>query len=267
MSNFFIIEGISSVSAVINNTLNAYSNSRRRLTDVYFDMSKIAKYDRANYGRYRFLKENAHRCGYVFHESTTDEISVMVSGNTHGGIAAKMEFFEIDTLSADKIKDNSFYCYLDGVDDPFNVGYIVRTMYAFGVSGVILPENNKMNLFASTVIKSSAGLTERVDMHTASPELLCSAFREKEYKIVCSSLRDSVPCHDADLKYPLLLVIGGEKRGISRAILSNADLNVRIDYSVPFNGSLPSVCAASVLGYEIGLQNGNTKCFKEKLIL
>jgi tRNA G18 (ribose-2'-O)-methylase SpoU len=47
------------------------------------------------------------------------------------------------------------------------------------------------------------------------------------------------------------LVIGGEKRGISRKILEQSDMNVRIDYAIPFNGSLPSVCATSVLAYEI----------------
>lgn len=255
MNNSLIIEGITSVSAVINNTLNAYSNSKRRASDVYFDMSKIAKYDRANYARYRFLKENAEKCGYLFHECTPEEFSVLVSGNTHGGIAASVSYKELEALSLDAVRENSFYCYLDGVDDAYNLGYIVRSMYSFGAKGIILPENNKMNLFPSTVIKSSAGLTEHIDMFTASPDELCRIFKEKKYRIVCTSLRDSVPCQNADLTSPLLLVIGGEKRGISRQILSNANLNVRIDYAVQFNGSLPSVSAAAVLGYEISRQN------------
>lgn len=255
MTSTFIIEGISAVSAVINNILNSYSNSQRRLTDVYFDMSKISKYDKTNYARYRFLEKNAEKCGYIFHESTPEEISQIVSGTTHGGIAARVSSFETEALSDEEVKKDSFYCYLDGVDDPFNLGYIIRTMYAFGAAGIIMPENNKMNLFPATVMKSSAGLTEHIDMFTASPEVLCEIFAKKGYKIVCTSLRDSIPCREADMTYPILLVIGGEKRGISRNILSKADFNVRIDYSVPFNGSLPSVCAASVIGYEVSSQN------------
>jgi len=255
MKDPFIIEGISSVSAVVNNILNGYSNSPRRISDVYFDISKISGYDRTSYGRYRFLKENADKCGYVFHECTSDEISAMVTGNTHGGIAANVISDDIPYIDNNSLNENSFYCYLDGVDDPYNLGYIIRTLYAFGASGVILPPKNKMNLFPSTVIKSAAGLTERIDMFVCPPEDVCGVFKEKGYRIACASLRDSIPCQEADLILPLLLVIGGEKRGISRNILSASDINVRIDYSVSFNGSLPSVSAASVLGYEISRKN------------
>ena len=255
MNDSFIAEGISSVSALINNTLYGHSNSKRRITDVYFDISKIAKYDRTSYGRYRFLKENANKCEYNFHECTADTISEMTDGNTHGGIAASVTYGGIDYLQPDALKKDSFYCFLDGVDDPYNLGYIIRTMYTFGASGIILPENNKMNMFPSTVIKSAAGLTECMDIFISRPDDVCNIFKSIGYRIACAALRDSVSSCNADLKHPILLVIGGEKRGISRQILSQSDINIRIDYAIDFKGSLPSVSAASVLGYEINKQN------------
>lgn len=259
MNNSFIIEGMPSVNAILANTRTHNSNSTRRITDVYFDMSKIAKYDRQNYARYKFLKSNADPLGYEFHEYSDENFVQLVQGGTHGGVAAKCSFDELCELSENALASDACYCYLDGVDDPYNLGYIIRSMYAFGVKGVILPKNNKMNLFPSTVIKSSAGTTEHIDMFVSEPEELCRIFKEKGYRIVCTALRDSVPCREADLTSPMLIVIGGEKRGISRQILSNADLNVRIEYSVDFMGSLPAVSAAAVLGYEISRQSSQKK--------
>lgn len=255
MNNSFIIEGMPSVSAVIANARTHDSNSNRRITDVYFDMAKIAKYDRQNYARYKFLKSNSDSLGYTFHECSDENFVQLVDSGTHGGVAAKCSFDELPTLSENDLASKACYCYLDGVDDPYNLGYIIRSMYAFGAKGVILPKNNKMNLFPSTVIRSSAGTTERLDMFVSEPDELCRIFKKNGYRIVCTALRDSVPCREADLTSPMLLVIGGEKRGISRQILSNADLNVRIEYAVDFMGSLPAVSAAAVLGYEMSRQN------------
>ncbi len=245
-----ILEGFSSVSSVINNMLSRNSNSPRTVSEVWFDMSKLDKYDRQAYGRYQFLKNNSQLCNYSFIELERADFEALVSGNTHGGIAAKCILNEISELSDADILPDGFYCYLDGIDDAYNLGYIIRTFYPFGISGIILPPNNKMKLFPSTVIKSSAGLTESVNLYTASPESLCELFHAAGYRIACAAIRDAVPCSQADFSRPLLLVIGGEKRGISSKILNESDMNVCIEYSVPFRGSLPSVCAAAILAYE-----------------
>ncbi len=255
MSDFCILEGISSVSAVINNLKSPVSNSKRYLTEVYVDSDKLKKFDRTYYARYRFLTECSHICSYNVVAFPTDELNKIFQGNTHGGIGAKCICPQLDTLTVDSVEADSFYCYLDGIDDPFNLGYIIRTLYPFGCKGVILPENNKLSGFPSAVIKSSAGATECMNIYTASPELFCEIMHSKGYKIACASIRDSIPCHEADLSSPVALVIGGEKRGISRKILENADINVRIEYSIPHNGSLPAVAAASVLAYEVARQN------------
>lgn len=251
MNNFCIIEGITAVSAVINNTLKNNSNSPRRISELYFDSSKLKKFDRSMYARYKFLKQNAENCQYDFIELPTEELNKIFQGNTHGGIGAKCQCPDIPSLTSESIKKEGFYCYLDGIDDPFNLGYIIRTLYPLGCDGIILSQNNKLAYSPSTVIKSSAGITEMIDIYTASPEDFCSLMHANSYRIACASIRDSVSASCADFTLPIALVIGGEKRGISRKILECSDLNVRIDYAIPFNGSLPSVCASSVLAYEI----------------
>ena len=76
-------------------------------------------------------------------------------------------------------------------------------------------------------------------------------FKDAGYRVICAGIRDSVSIFAAELKKPLFVILGGEKRGISRAILELADKIVRIDYGREFKGSLPSVAATSVISFEI----------------
>ena len=80
-------------------------------------------------------------------------------------------------------------------------------------------------------------------------------FKEKKYKIVCAGIRKSVSAYDADLKKPLLLVVGGEKRGISSSVLQKADSIVRLEYGREFMQSLSASSAATVLAFEVLRQN------------
>ena len=108
---------------------------------------------------------------------------------------------------------------------------------------------------AGLVARSSAGTSEKMPLFIADPAEVIPLFREWGYRAVCAEIRDSVDLYEADLHLPLLLVIGGEKRGISRAVLSEADLNVRIGYRGSFRGSLSSAASAAVLAFEVGRQN------------
>ena len=80
-------------------------------------------------------------------------------------------------------------------------------------------------------------------------------FKNKGYKVASAGIRDSVSLYDADLKKPILLIIGGEKRGISADILAISDMIVRVDYGKTFKGSLTASSAATVLSFEVFRQN------------
>ena len=82
-------------------------------------------------------------------------------------------------------------------------------------------------------------------------------YKDFGYRIACAAIPDSVPCFEADLTLPLLLVIGGEKRGISSKLLQIKNLNVRIPYGTEFMGSLSTSSAVSILAYEVLRQNTN----------
>ena len=175
-------------------------------------------------------------------------------GKTHGGILARVKGRKIAPLTKADILPGTFYAYLDGIEDPYNFGYTLRSLYAAGVSGVVLTERNWMNASA-VVAKASAGTSEKLPLFVSDIENAITLFKDAGYRIAAAGIRNSESVYTADCSYPLLLVVGGEKRGISGTLLAKCDLVLRIPYARPFRGSLPTACAASVLSFEIFRKN------------
>lgn len=241
-----ILEGMTSISAL----LNAGSENDRKLLSVYIDDSKR----RSKAKEIGFLMARSKELGFEIRFVDADTIESLSIGNTHGGILAFCGERTIPTLTAAHIVPDQFYVFLEGIEDPYNFGYTVRSLYAAGVQGVILPPRNWMSA-AGVVARASAGASELIPMYTASADEVISLFRAAGYRILCAGIRDSVSVFDEQFPYPVLLVIGGEKRGISRNILDQADQIVRIDYGREFRGSLSAASAATVMAFEIFRQN------------
>ena len=92
-------------------------------------------------------------------------------------------------------------------------------------------------------------------MFIAAPLDAVDIMKQLGYRIVAAGIRDSVSMYAANFKKPIMLIVGGEKRGISSSLLSVADEIVRIEYGRNFRGSLSAASAATVLSYEIFRQN------------
>ena len=108
------------------------------------------------------------------------------------------------------------------------------------------------------VARSSAGASELLPLYLSEPDTMTTLFHEAGYCIYAAGIRDSVSIYEAKLNRPLLLIVGGEKRGISRALLDRADQIVRIDYGRDFRGSLSAASAATVMAFEVMRQNMST---------
>jgi 23S rRNA (guanosine2251-2'-O)-methyltransferase len=80
-------------------------------------------------------------------------------------------------------------------------------------------------------------------------------FKRRGYSVVCADERTDNILGKCDLPLPILLIVGGEKRGISREILNLADVLVKIDYARDFNASLSAASATTMFAYEIMRQN------------
>lgn len=248
-----VFEGIVSLRVLIANMekqASGDSPSDRRILSVHYDSERAKKEKKEA----AWLGHRAEALGFSLILCDRDEINDMAVGNTHGGVAVTCSGRTLPRLTADAIVDGGFYVMLEGIEDPYNFGYALRSLYAAGVSGIVLPERNWMSA-AGVVCRASAGASELLPVYTANGTEAASCFKEKGYKVVCADLRDSVSLYDADLALPVFLVVGGEKRGISASLWEAADLRVRIDYARDFGASLSAASAATVVGYEIFRQN------------
>ena len=143
---------------------------------------------------------------------------------------------------------------IEGIEDPYNFGYALRSLYAMGCNGIILSERNWMSA-AGVVARSSAGASEQLLMYRSNASAAANYFKQRGFSIVCADERTDNILGKCDLKLPLLLIIGGEKRGISKSVLDTADVLVKIDYGREFQASLSAASAAAMFAYEIKRQN------------
>ena len=203
-----------------------------------------------------YLRAIGKRDSFPVLPMSAEEIDRMALGTSHGGILAECGERTIPHLTDEqsKIVPNGFYVMLQGIEDPYNFGYALRSLYACGADGIILDERNWLSA-AGVVARASAGASERFAAYVADPLEAAGIFHEHGYRIVCADERTDEVLHKADLKKPILLIVGGERRGISRGLVDRADLLVKISYGRPFAASLSAASASTILGYEIFRQN------------
>lgn len=243
-----VFEGMVSIRAVLH-AMDA-SNSDRRITTICYDRAKAS----ARRREIGYLRAVAPQYGYTLVEKDASEIDAMTIGNSHGGIVAVCTDRTIPQLTETSLPENGFFVMLDGIEDPYNFGYAVRSIYAAGADGIVLSPRNWMTA-AGVVARASAGASELIALYIADGADAVRCFAQNRYRIICADLPDSVPVWEADLHRPLLLVVGGEKRGISRELLNRADCIVRLDYGREFPAALSAASAASILSYEVFRQN------------
>lgn len=243
-----LFEGMVSVRALIDAAENQLHD--RRILSLFYDKEKAEK----NPKELAWLGHRAQEQQFTITQVDRSKLDEMAIGSSHGGVLAIASERHIAPLTSEVIEKDGFYAYLDGVEDPYNFGYAIRSLYALGCNGIILPERNWMGA-AGVVCRSSAGASERIAMWQADCEQAARLFHSSGYRVVAGDLRNAVPCEQADLTLPIFLLVGGEKRGISRHALECVDLSVRIDYSRQFDASLSAASAVTVLAYEVFRQN------------
>ncbi len=243
-----IFEGMTSLSALLGAKESGVND--RPILEVRFDKAKKQKKAR----EYAFLARKCQELQIPLVLTDDAALEQICIGNTHGGVVALCGDRTLPLPTRENLPENGFLCLLEGIEDPYNFGYALRSLYAAGCDGVLLGERNWMSA-AGVVARASAGASECMPLWAGNTESAVSLLKEKGYRIACAGIRDSVGLYEADLKKPLLLVVGGEKRGISAEMLAKADQIVRIDYGREFRGSLSAASAATVLAFEVLRQN------------
>jgi 23S rRNA (guanosine2251-2'-O)-methyltransferase len=181
-----------------------------------------------------------------------DEIEQHAGGKTHGGVIAfvgERRFVALDDLIAGQ--PDPLIVMLDGVEDPFNFGQAVRAFYAAGAAGLVVRPRNWMSA-AGVVARSSAGASELMPTAVAETTQDAAEFlRGRGLKIAVADKERAVSIYDAELRGGLFVVIGGEKRGITRSFADAADVRLSIPYGRRFDQSLGTTAASAVIAFEI----------------
>lgn len=201
----------------------------------------------------RHLEQLARPAHVPITRVPAETIEAQAGGKTHGGVLAHVgpyQFADLDSLTANTPKP--FVAMIDGVEDPFNFGSSVRTLYAAGADGLVLRPRNWLSA-AGIVARASAGASELIPTALAETAADAAAFfRARGLAIACATdERGSASLYDTDLTMPLFLLIGGEKRGVTRSFLDQADLKLRIPYGRPMPHSLGTASATAILAFEI----------------
>lgn len=188
-----------------------------------------------------------------------EEFRVFCDNPSAGGIAAaagERIYTPLENLIEQK---SAFLVVLDGIEDPYNFGFTLRTLYAAGVDGVILPQRNFFTA-DDIVVRSSAGASELLKI--AVTEDLTEACRKvKEKGFLLASTDKSEKAKDlyrTNIKRPLCLVFGGEKRGISAGITEMSDLVIKLKYPRECHFSLSASSAVSIISFEVARRISKT---------
>lgn len=174
-----------------------------------------------------------------------------VSTEAPQGVAAlvKVKQFAIGDVLAG---ENPLVLITAGVQDPGNLGTMLRSAEAFGASGVLLGEGT-VSQWNPKAVRASAGSAFRLPAAKAQCSAVFQALHERQITVVGTSSRKGTPLHDADLNRPIALLIGNEGAGIGRHASAQVDELVAIPHS-PKVESLNAAIAASILLYEAARQ-------------
>ena len=185
------------------------------------------------------------------------EMDKMCNG-VHQGIAAELKPYQ--TVSLEEIiikakkKEKKIIVMLDGIEDPHNLGAIMRSADVFEASGIILPKHNSVTLNA-TVAKTSAGAINYVpvavvnNLNQAIKEL-----KEEGFWIVSTDGSATISYSSIKYDFPVVVVIGSEGKGVSSLVLKNSDYIVKIPQFGHVN-SLNASVAAGILLAEVHKSN------------
>lgn len=178
----------------------------------------------------------------------------IASGAAHQGViahASEFEYCEVEDIleAAQEKGEPPFIIVLDGIEDPHNLGAIIRTADAAGAHGVIIPKR-RAAMVTATVEKSSAGASAYMKVAKVSNIAQTLEMLKKEGVWTAATDMDGELYTRADLSGPVAVVIGSEGKGISRLVKETCDFCV----SIPMKGgvnSLNASNAAAVLMYEV----------------
>ena len=223
-------------------------------------IDKLFLLDGCQDGPIRTIAREARKHDTIVNFVTRERLDQMSETGKHQGAIAYVAAYEYadveDILEAARKKEEPpFIILLDNIEDPHNLGAIIRTANLAGAHGVIIPKRRAVGLTAA-VAKTSAGAINYTPV--AKVTNLSATIQELKKEglwFVCADM-DGEPMYRLDLKGPIGLVIGSEGEGVSKLVKEHCDFIA----SIPMKGEIDSLnasVATGVLAYEIVRQRMN----------
>lgn len=256
MSSFVDVDNKCYLGGYISVYSALIANSRK----VYAVLLDRARYDKVMKGKYH----QAEKRQYSLLKRVCSEKSVPIRftsfdgreaelGFESGGIAAevgeRIYTSEEQLLSLEK----PYLAALDGIEDPYNFGQVLRSFYASGVDGVIVP---KRNFFTASAIvaRASAGASELMKVCAVDDmEQFCDKLNQQGINVYATAAdKNALDVFSAEYKRPICVVFGGERRGISKKVMEKCRATLCITYPRNVGVALSASSAAAVVAFEIG---------------
>ena len=225
-------------------------------------IDRIYILDGLNDGAIQTVKREAAKHGVPVRYVDKERLDLMSETGKHQGVianAAAYAYSDIETMfqKAEEKGEAPFLILLDDIEDPHNLGAIIRTANIVGAHGVIIPKDRACGLTA-TVVKASAGALNYTPV--AKITNLGNTIEELKKRgmwFVCADM-DGTPMGELSMTGPIGLVIGAEGNGVSRLVKEKCDMTA----AIPMRGEITSLnasVAAGVLAYEILRQRDAAK--------
>lgn len=217
-------------------------------------IDKLFVLEHCKEGSMNTVLREAKKQGTVINYVKRERLDQMSETGKHQGVIAYIAAYEYGSVEdilkkAEDKGEQPFVIILDDIEDPHNLGAIIRTANLAGAHGVIIPKHRASGLTA-TVVKASAGAINYTPVaKVTNISKTIEELKEKGLWFVCADM-DGTTMYGLDLKGPIGLVIGNEGKGVSRLVKEKCDFIAK----VPMFGDIDSLnasVAAGVLAYEI----------------
>ena len=233
--------------AGVNSIMEAL-RGRRRVHKIYIQEGRGGK-------RIEELITLAGKRGVFWQYIEKTKLDAMYTLGNHQGVVAQVDTYEYSSLEemleyAAMRGEAPLLLILDGIEDPQNLGSIIRTAECAGVHGIIIPKHNATEI-TSAVARASAGAVEHMRMAMETNLVSCiNKLKTHGLWIVAVDMDGKQDYFSSALPSPTALVIGGEGQGIRRLVKENCDLIVKIPMAGAIN-SLNASIAAGLVIYEV----------------
>ncbi len=217
-------------------------------------IDKLYILDGCNDGPVMSIKREAKKKDIFVKYVAKERLDQLSETGKHQGVIAYTAAYEYSELEdifelAQKKGEAPFVIILDNIEDPHNLGAVIRTANLAGAHGVIIPKNRAVGL-TSTVARTSAGAINYTPVvRVTNIVRTIEELKKQGMWFVCADM-DGTLMYDLDLKGSIGLVIGNEGEGVSRLVKENCDMIA----AIPMKGDIDSLnasVAAGVLAYEI----------------